>query len=345
MKSKFTICIPTYNRGKRALKLVEFILKNLKKDQSVLVLNNASTVETEAYLKIKNISEQNTQLSYFEQKRNIQFYGNFKSCLMEANSKYILIISDEDFVNFKEMNIILNELDKIKNLGACRTSIQPHDNLLSPINSHIFQTNYFKAGEDALKGFCFSNNYISGIIYNIENIKKTDLIDKLIRGIKSHKAYPHLYFDLLVSTKFDVLISSKVSVFEGKPEYETLDEEGKKNTNFDHIGIYGYGERINQFLALRDAIIEAVNMIYDLNDKDKFIVFLSVYLLLVRKYFYLIGICNMPHYKKHFINDSLLKESFYYIAISSIVEYPEIELYKDTVLNAITDIYMDIKSN
>ena len=60
MKSKFTICIPTYNRGKRALKLVENLLLNLKEDQSVLVLNNASTVETEAYLKIKNISEQNT---------------------------------------------------------------------------------------------------------------------------------------------------------------------------------------------------------------------------------------------------------------------------------------------
>ncbi len=78
MKCNFTICIPTYNRGKRALKIGrKFIIKF--KGRWVYVLNNASTVETEAYLKIKNILRQNTQLSYFEQKNNMQFYGNFKS--------------------------------------------------------------------------------------------------------------------------------------------------------------------------------------------------------------------------------------------------------------------------
>ena len=343
MKSKFTICIPTYNRGKRALKLVENLLLNLKEDQSVLVLNNASTVETEAYLKIKNISEQNTQLSYFEQKNNMQFYGNFKSCLMEANSKYILIISDEDFVNFEELESIIEDLDKIENLGACRTSIKPHHELLNPVNSHIFELKYCKAGEEALKGFCFSNNYISGIIYNLENIKKTNLIESLECGINSHKAYPHLYFDLLVSAEFDVLISPKVSILEGKPEADTLDDDGKKATIFNHIGLYGYGERVNQFFALRDAILESVNRIKGLNDNDRFIIFLSIYLLLVQKYFYLISNCNMPHYIKNFLNESLLNESFYYLVISAIVNYPQIEPYKELMLNAITDIYANYK--
>ena len=251
MKFNFTICIPTFNRGKRALNLVRYLLNDLKNDWSVLVLDNASTEEMEFYEEIEKISKENQQIAYLRQERNIQFYGNFKSCLMEANSKYILIISDEDFVNFEELESIIEDLDKIENLGACRTSIKPHHELLNPVNSHIFELKYCKAGEEALKGFCFSNNYISGIIYNLENIKKTNLIESLESGINSHKAYPHLYFDLLVSAEFDVLISPKVSILEGKPEADTLDDDGKKATIFNHIGLYGYGERVNQFFAFQ----------------------------------------------------------------------------------------------
>lgn len=343
MSFDFTICIPTFNRGKRALELVNILLKNLQENWSVLVLNNASTNGVEFYNQIENLSKINNQLEYIRHEINCQFYGNFKACLTQATSKYIMIVSDEDFVNFDEIGNIINELIIYKNLGACRTSISPHKDLKIAGNSHIFQTSYFPGGEKALSGFCFSNNYISGIIYNLENIRKTDLIEILDKNILSHKAYPHLYFDLLVSSKFDVLVTSKIGILEGAPISETLNEEGKKAITFDHIGLYGYGERINQFLAFRDGIADAVNLLNDKSDNDKFIIFLNIYLLLVQKYFYLIAMCNMPQYKKHYMEESLLKESFFYIACSAIFAHPQTEPYKEIVLEGITNIYNNYK--
>lgn len=343
MSFDFTICIPTFNRGKRAFELVNILLKDLEKNWSILVLDNASTNGVEFYNKIENLSKINNQIKYVRHETNRQFYGNFKSCLDYPSSKYIMIISDEDFVNFDEMKDIINELEVYENIGACRTSISPHKDLKVAGNSHVFQTSYLKAGEEALSGFCFSNNYISGIIYNLHNIKKTNLVEILGKNILSHKAYPHLYFDLLVSSKFDVLITSKVSILEGSSVSETLNEEGKKAVTFDHIGLYGYGERINQFLALRDGIVDAVNLLDNKNDNDKFIIFLNIYLLLVQKYFYLIALCNMPQYKNHYMEESLLKESFFYITCSAIFAHPQIEPYKEIVLEGITSVYNNYK--
>ncbi len=79
------------------------------------------------------------------------------------------------FVNFEELESIIEDLDKIENSGACENINKAHHELLNPVNSHIFELKYCKAGEEALKGFCFSNNYISGIIYNLENIKKKQI--------------------------------------------------------------------------------------------------------------------------------------------------------------------------
>lgn len=340
----FTICIPTFNRGERALELVNTILPNLKKNWSIMVLNNNSFDGTEFYDKIEELAKEHIKLKYIKHKENCQFYGNFKSCLTESNSKYILIVSDEDFVNFNEIKDILNILEKYPLLGACRTSIAPSENVKDPKNSSTYPDNFFKAGEDALKGFCFSNNYISGIIYNLENIKKTNTIDIFGKNILKHKAYPHLYFDLLVSSKFDVIITSKVAVLEGIPFFNYKDDFGNKIVEpFDHIGSYGYGERLNQFFTLRDGIIDAVNLLDDINNTDRFIIFISIYLLLVEKYFYLIGICNMPQYKKHYLEESLLKESFFYTACSGIFEYQQIEPYKEIILDALTNIYSKYK--
>ncbi|HRL09530.1 MAG TPA: glycosyltransferase, partial [Aliarcobacter sp.] len=186
------ICIITYNRGKRALENVENILKNIKKNFCVLVLNNGSNLGVEEYKRIEDLSKENSQLFYKRHKTNLQVHGNFRSCFDFNNSKYIMILSDEDFVNIDGLDDILNDLKNYNNVAACRTSIEPHKDLITPGNSYIYPNEYFMAGVSALNGFSFFGNYISGIIYNLELIKKTDLLNILDRHINSHKSYPHL---------------------------------------------------------------------------------------------------------------------------------------------------------
>ena len=268
------ICIITYNRGKRALENVENILQNIKKNFCVLVLNNGSNLGGEEYKIIEDLSKENSQLFYKRHVTNTQFYGNFRSCFDFNNSKYIMILSDEDFVNIDGLDDILNDLKNYNNVAACRTSIEPHKDLITLGNSYIYPNEYFIAGASALNGFSFFGNYISGIIYNLELIKKTDLLNILDRHINSHQSYPHLYFDLLVASIFDIILTSKVAVIERHAE-QTLIENGTSKISSAHIGLYGYPERTKQFLAFRDAIQQSVELAGLKTDGEKINLFIS----------------------------------------------------------------------
>jgi hypothetical protein len=341
MTFDFTICIITFNRGERTLKLVNTLLEELPEKWCVMVLDNTSTRGVEYYQEIKNISTINEQVSYIRHEINGHFHGNYLSCFKHVKSKYFTILSDEDFIDFSELELLLNEIKLEKNLGVCRPSIKQHKDLDRPLNSVNFGDSFSLAGEEAMKNFCFTTNYISGIIYNLELINSYNLIPILEKNLEKNATYPHLYFDLLISAKCDVRFSSRATVLEGLPE-KSLDERGIENTYFEHVGGYGIGARINQFLVLRDGILDAVKLL-NKEEKDEFIIFLQIYLLLVQKYFYLIGTCNMPSYKRNHIEESLLLESFFYITTSAVFAYPQVEPYKDVILEGITSVYNHYK--
>jgi|GEM_PF-1116842 len=345
MKYDLTICIPTYNRGERALKNVNYLLENLEKTYTILVLDNASTNGVEFYKKIENISRTNNQVTYIKHQTNLQFYGNYLSCFKYAKSDYIIIISDEDFANLKELKSVLEQIKEDKNLGAYKGSIQPHEDLVNLGNSTIFSDTSFSVGEEAIKSFPFSNNYITGMIYNLNLIKKYKLLDILEKNITKHKNYPHIYFDMLICAKCNVKLSSKVVALEGASELtNTKDEQGNQAYSFDHIVLYGFGERINQFFSLRDGIWDAVELLNVKNSNDKFLIFINIYAKLVEKYFYLISKVNMNAYKQNHLEESLLNEAFYYICASGIFAYPQIKPYEKEVANILSAIYQQYKS-
>lgn len=343
MAFDFTICIPTFNRGRRALENVNNILENLKKNWNVLVLDNSSTVDTNYYEEINSLSQKNKQLTYVKHETNVQFYGNFRACFEFAQSKYIMILSDEDFVNFESIESILNDLEKSEKIGACRTSIAPHKDLKNPGNSTTYPELYLEAGENALIDFSFTGNYVSGIIYNLENIKKTHLLSLLDKNIKSNKAYPHIYFDLLVSSLFDIIMTSKIAVLEGAPD-KNYDDSGSDNLVATHIGLYGYGERINQFLAFRDAIDNAVNLIDFENPDKKLELFVNLYFRLVKKYFFLIFQANISNYINNNIEVDSLKESFFYITCAGILNHPNVLGHQEPILDHLIKIYQSFKN-
>jgi glycosyltransferase involved in cell wall biosynthesis len=343
MNFEISICIITYNRGARALENVENILAHIKNSWCVLVLDNGSNLGTEDYQKIENLAKINKQLFYVRHETNLQVHGNFRSCFDYANSKYIMVLSDEDFVDFNGLESILVELNHHKKVGACRPSISPHKDLKIAGNSNIYPDKYLLAGNSALNGFSFVGNYISGIIYNLELIKKTNLLKILDKNIISYRAYPHLYFDLLVSSLFDVIITSKVAVFERQAE-ETLIENGSSNVSAAHIGLYGYGERVNQFLSFRDAISDAINLMEFENNTKKMELFINLYLKLVSKYFFLIFQANISNYVNNKMEIDSLKESFFYITCSAILKHPNIGTYQEQVLDHLIKIYQNFKN-
>jgi len=345
MKYELSICIITYNRGIRALENVENLLNNIKDTWCVWVLDNHSKKGKEYYKKIKKLSKSHKQLFYKKHDKNLQFYGNFRACFTYAKSKYIVVLSDEDFINTANLEKLIIDIKQSKNLGACRPSIAPYKDLKVAGNSTIYDDKLFNAGEEALFNFSFLGNYISGIVYNLKAIKKTNILEVFDRNISSHKNYPHIYLDLLVSSMFDVMTSSKATVWEREAE-ETLIENGTSNVAGKHIGLYGYGERINQFLALRDAICESIELSNPKNDEKRIFIFLNTYIRLVQKYFFLISKANMPFYINNRMEENLLKESFFYLVCSSVVNHPYIgaKENKDMILNKLSSIFQGYKN-
>lgn len=346
MKFEMTICIITYNRGRRALENVENLLSNIKDDWAVLVLDNCSERGFEDYKTIKVLSESKDQLFYERHENNLQFHGNFRSCFTYAQSKYILILSDEDFINSTNLEKLLLDINKVDNFGACRPSISAYKDLKTPGNSTIYNDKVFKAGEEALYNFSFLGNYISGIIYNVEAIKKTNILDIFDKNIASYKTYPHIYLDLLVSSIFDVMTSSTATVWERQAE-ETLIENGTSAVARKHVGLYGYGERINQFLAFRDAICEAIELSSPKDDREKITLFINLYIKLADKYFFLIFKVGINVFSNNNMESSLLKESFFYLVCSSIVEHPFIgpKENKDIVVDKLVETFQRYKNN
>ena len=342
MDFEISICIITYNRGKRALENVENILANIKSNCCVLVLDNGSDLGLEDYKKIENLAKTSEQLFYAKHKTNLQVHGNFRSCFDYAKSKYIMVLSDEDFVNFDGLSSILIDLKKYDNIGICRPSIAPHEDLKISGNSHIYADEYFLAGASALNGFSFTGNYISGIIYNLDLIKKTNILNIFDKNISSYRAYPHLYLDLLVSALSDVLITSKIAVLERHAEH-TLIENGSSNVAYAHIGLYGYGERVNQFLSFRDGIVHAIELIGLDYDYEKVNLFIALFMRLTLKYFFLIFEANINNYTSNNMEAKLLMESFFYLVCSSVISHPYIGTNQELVSDQLIRIYQSHK--
>ena len=339
MKYRVSICIITYNRGLRALLNVKNILENINFNQSVLVLNNASTVGEEYYEEIEKLAIDNEQLTYIRHKSNLEFHGNFRASFDYAKSKYIMIISDEDFVNFDCFESIISDLDRVKNIGACRPAVLPHKDLEIPLNSFTRQDKYFKAGQEALHNFSFSNNYLSGIIYNLDLINSKNILETFDKNILRHVSYPHLYLDMLVAATCDVSTTSKASALENKPEATLI---GSGN-NFSHVGLYGFGERVNQFLEFRDAIVNSVDLMNFNSDSKKIELFVNLFLKLAQRYFFLIFKAGINNYLTNKMEISCLKESFFMVVCSSCVNHPYIGSYKSQLLDKLTEIYTQNK--
>lgn len=340
MHFQITICIITFNRGFRALESVNYLIPRLKKNWGILVLDNNSDVQVDEYNKIKDISKQNSQVNYIKHDQNKMFHGNFRSCFDYAKSKYVMIISDEDFVNCEGLYEQLARINKKNNLAACRPSINPFHDLKIPRSLYNYEDIELSAGDNALNNFSFANNYISGIIYNLELIKKTKILEMLDKNMAAHRNYPHLYLDILVASKFNVAYSSISCVYERHNE-PTLIENGTTSVTKEHIGLYGYGERINQFFAFRDAIFDAIDLLENVSEIEKINIFVNLYFKLVRKYYYLIFNATASRFFKNNIDVYILKESFHYIACSAILKYDFLESFQEKVLDELTKIYKE----
>lgn len=320
LSENITICIPTFNRGKKALENLHKML-NISSAffGEFLILDNNSTKQKKEYLNIKKISQENKKIKYIKKKENTGFGGNLLDCFIFSETKYIIIVSDEDMIDLKEIPKIINLLNKNPNLLAIRSSIQGQGGEFKG-NSYIFPNELLIDVEDRFKKFSIFNNYISGSLYNRDVVVGKGLIDRIRNKIHKHIDYPHIYLDVLLSSLGPVANSPIVLVLEG--------DNDSYQSEVEYTNAYQLGRRIDQFIHLRDALYESIEM---LGKPFNELLFLNCYILLCQKYTRQICIINRELFIHNKIDLKYLNMSLLPFFISAICKYNWYRKYENQI--------------
>ena len=318
-----TICIPTYNRGEKAKRLVSRALIEIGDCNAVniLVLDNASQKEKNAYHDIAVMAKSLPGLEYVRHEENQMAHGNFLACFELTDSPHIMIVADEDTPCIEFINQVQPRLSKSSKLSILRGSIATEEGV-SPMNAQQLISEKYSAGESALLNFSLTNNYFSGTIYNRRLLIELGLVNRLKENLELNSAYPHLYLEILASATSEVETSADICCVEGAPQI--LPGPGPSM----HLPPYSFGGRLDQFVIARDNFREALTLMHGDFDIG---LFLTLYLRLCEKYFYLVAMVNAPMYVRNNINPAILCESLLSFFMAAIVICPEADGLHDAI--------------
>lgn len=87
-----TVAIPTFNRSRFIGKTIESVLEQTYQDFELLIINNASTDNTESVVR----SFTDKRVHYVKNEKNIGIIGNWNKCIQLSSGKYLVILGDDD---------------------------------------------------------------------------------------------------------------------------------------------------------------------------------------------------------------------------------------------------------
>ena len=90
--AKVTVSIPTYNRARFIGKAVDSVLAQTYKDIEILIIDNASTDDTQKIIS----SFDDNRIKYVKNEENIGIIGNWNKCIGLAQGQYLMILGDDD---------------------------------------------------------------------------------------------------------------------------------------------------------------------------------------------------------------------------------------------------------
>ncbi|WP_274362514.1 glycosyltransferase [Paenibacillus thermotolerans] len=214
-----SICIPSFNRGIRAFNNITRLLQSFYDEElEVILCNNGTQNETKQYYE-KIGSMEDARLKYFAFDENQGFAINCSKACELASGQFILLLSDEDSINFDVLSKIMDILNKSKeSLSIVRTTSSYQSK--PPVKNA-------SRGRDALLTFMLSSNYMSGIIINNKLLKQAKGIEYVRDNLDKNGVcfwYPHMYWELLLCQYGNVLGTDLILITEGKAEKTDVDK-------------------------------------------------------------------------------------------------------------------------
>lgn len=207
----FSICIPSHNRGHRAIRLVKKLLEMPWDEHEIEIIcsNNGSDKYIEEYQEIKKIEDK--RLRYHEFASNQGFAGNVNQVIKMSRGDFCMLLSDEDGILPENLKNYLLFLD-----------MHPELSLVKGCTSFVYsdlRTQYFTYTEEAVDGYYLMGNYISGTIYN-RKIISNELIEEYEKRYHENEAYiyyVHLFLDTYALLHGNFCCSDLLLIEEGAP--------------------------------------------------------------------------------------------------------------------------------
>jgi len=109
MTCKLSICIPTYNRSSYLDKTLKFIIKQILEEEEeveIVISDNCSNDETVKIL--KNYSSKYGFIRYYCNTKNLGFDLNLIKTIENSEGEYVWTFSDDDIIQDKALNKVLN---------------------------------------------------------------------------------------------------------------------------------------------------------------------------------------------------------------------------------------------
>lgn len=241
-----SICIPSYNRGDKALVSIKKILAmNFDYEVELVLSNNGSDNQTKGeYLELSQIED--SRFIYHEFESNRGYLVNSCKVADLARGEFFMLLSDEDTIYESGLYQILNLImKKGKSLAVIKT--------LHKIQGKC-ESGYASKGIEAYQKYMLKSNYLS------INIYRKDWIDKYIYYPYDHsdnKAclyYSHMCWELFALQYGDVISTDIFLVDEGEAVDNSDAEEAQIN---DDMTIYEYQTvegRLEQHAGFLDVI-------------------------------------------------------------------------------------------
>ena len=113
MNNNFTIYIPTYNRSNQLYKLTKFLLNYNFINIHIFDNSEKSLIENKSFQKFKK----KNNFKYNKNSKNLGLVGNFNEILENIESKYFMILADDDFINISFVKKALSEFDNNNELA------------------------------------------------------------------------------------------------------------------------------------------------------------------------------------------------------------------------------------
>jgi len=167
-RKMFSVCIPSYNRSKYLVLLLDSICQQDFKDFEIIVCEDLSPErEVIAGIVREYQSKHDCALSYYENKSNLGYDGNIRNLVEKANGEYCFFMGNDDLMCPGALSEVAGLIRRHPDVGMVLKSyswFQGNPDRIDQTVKYYSEERRFKAGEEAIHACFRRSGVIAGYI-------------------------------------------------------------------------------------------------------------------------------------------------------------------------------------